>query len=44
MDPKELVFDHKRLKDANYELKDPSKLSMYFVGLNDSMKRELCMV
>ena len=35
---KNLVFDHKRLKDANYELKDPSKLSMYFVGLNDSNK------
>ena len=33
---KNLVFDHKRLKDANYKLKDPSKLSMYFVGLNDS--------
>ena len=35
---KNLVFDHKRLKDANYKLKDPSKLSMYFVGLNDRDK------
>ena len=33
-----LVFDHKRLKDANYKLSDPSKLSMYFVGLNDRDK------
>ena len=33
---KNLVFGHKRLNDANYKLKDPNKLSMYFVGLNDS--------
>ena len=32
---KNIVFDHKRLKDAKYKLDDPNKLSMYFVGLND---------
>jgi len=32
---KNIVFDHKRLNDANYKLKDPNRLSMYFVGLKD---------
>ena len=32
---KNIVFGHKRLKDAKYNLKNPNSLSMYFVGLTD---------
>ena len=41
---KNLVFDHKRLKDANYELKIQVNYLCILLVLMTVMKRELCMV